>query len=290
MLLYLDNHLSVGPHSSAALRAELRDAPAQDRHQRESRSRDPRAPHARRRQRLHAGRRHHVRGSHHRLVDRRWAGTLRGRRARANSFSPRAARAGREADARQALPRQRLRPGRRGAERSGRAPRHRAAHRGEARAPFHRGRAARRRPSSRLAQAFGESAGDLPAVYRALINAREAWAAAARQVQDAHRLRRLELPRTRRCRLIRTTARSRRSSSSGQRNWQPGSPAGWPDRSADWDGASALLKRLEWADVVGQRLGSRRDAHAARTAAARREPHRGHRARPSLAPRALRRR
>ena len=41
----------------------------------------------------------------------------------------------------------------------------------------------------------------------------------------------------------------------GQRTWQPGSPAGWPDRSADWDGASALLKRLEWADAVGGRLG-----------------------------------
>jgi len=46
----------------------------------------------------------------------------------------------------------------------------------------------------------------------------------------------------------------------GQRTWQPGSPAGWPDRSADWDGASALLKRVEWADAVGGRLGSRRDA------------------------------
>jgi uncharacterized protein (DUF1800 family) len=46
----------------------------------------------------------------------------------------------------------------------------------------------------------------------------------------------------------------------GQRIWQPGSPAGWPDRSADWDGASALFKRVEWADAVGGRLGSRRNA------------------------------
>ena len=46
----------------------------------------------------------------------------------------------------------------------------------------------------------------------------------------------------------------------GQRPFQPGSPAGWPDRSADWDGSAALLKRLEWAQEVGQRLGSRRDA------------------------------
>ena len=45
-----------------------------------------------------------------------------------------------------------------------------------------------------------------------------------------------------------------------QRIYSPGSPAGWPDRSADWDGASALMKRIEWADAVGQKLGSRRDA------------------------------
>jgi uncharacterized protein (DUF1800 family) len=48
----------------------------------------------------------------------------------------------------------------------------------------------------------------------------------------------------------------------GQRTWSPGSPAGWADRAADWDGPSALLKRLEWADQVGQRLGAQRDAAA----------------------------
>jgi uncharacterized protein (DUF1800 family) len=46
----------------------------------------------------------------------------------------------------------------------------------------------------------------------------------------------------------------------GQRNLQPGSPAGWPDTSADWDGSSALLKRIAWADAVAQRLGSERSA------------------------------
>ena len=46
----------------------------------------------------------------------------------------------------------------------------------------------------------------------------------------------------------------------GQRNYGPGSPAGWPDRSADWDGGSALMKRIEWADAVGQKFGNRRDA------------------------------
>ena len=40
----------------------------------------------------------------------------------------------------------------------------------------------------------------------------------------------------------------------------PGSPAGWPDTSADWDGSSALLKRIAWADVVAQRMGDARNA------------------------------
>jgi uncharacterized protein (DUF1800 family) len=46
----------------------------------------------------------------------------------------------------------------------------------------------------------------------------------------------------------------------GQRTYSPGSPAGWPDRGDDWNGASALMKRIEWADAVGQRVGGRRDA------------------------------
>jgi uncharacterized protein (DUF1800 family) len=46
----------------------------------------------------------------------------------------------------------------------------------------------------------------------------------------------------------------------GQRNLMPGSPAGWPDTSADWDGSSGLLKRVAWADVVAQRMGDERNA------------------------------
>jgi uncharacterized protein (DUF1800 family) len=38
--------------------------------------------------------------------------------------------------------------------------------------------------------------------------------------------------------------------------------AGWPDRSVDWDGPSALLKRLEWAQELGQKFGNSRDALA----------------------------
>jgi uncharacterized protein (DUF1800 family) len=46
----------------------------------------------------------------------------------------------------------------------------------------------------------------------------------------------------------------------GQRPFAPGSPAGWPDRSSDWDGSSSLIKRIELSDAVAQKLSDRRDA------------------------------
>lgn len=50
----------------------------------------------------------------------------------------------------------------------------------------------------------------------------------------------------------------------GQRIWSPGSPAGWPDTAAAWDGADALLKRIEWAGAIGERIaGMRTPADAA---------------------------
>ena len=42
--------------------------------------------------------------------------------------------------------------------------------------------------------------------------------------------------------------------SAGQRQFAPASPAGWADCSDDWDGASALMKRIEFADALAQRL------------------------------------
>ena len=109
-----------------------------------------------------------------------------------------------------------------------------------------------------LADAFAKSGGDLPAVYRALIDAREAWAQPLAKYKTPYdyivsTFRGLSLP------VDAAHAPLAPFEVLGQRTWQPGSPAGWPDRSADWDGASALMKRIQWADAVGGRLGNRRD-------------------------------
>jgi uncharacterized protein (DUF1800 family) len=111
----------------------------------------------------------------------------------------------------------------------------------------------------RMAAAFSASGGDLPTLYRALIDSPEAWEQPVAKYKSpsdfiVSSFRGLPLP------VRADKAPVGLFQLLGQRIWCPGSPAGWPDRSADWDGASELLKRIEWADAVAQRVGSRRDA------------------------------
>jgi uncharacterized protein (DUF1800 family) len=113
-----------------------------------------------------------------------------------------------------------------------------------------------------LAGAFTATEGDLPSVYRALIDAHETWEQELAKYKTPNDFitstyRGLALP------VEGGAAALAPFELLGQRTWQPGSPAGWPDRSADWDGASALLKRIEWADRIGARLGSQCDAQQA---------------------------
>jgi len=111
----------------------------------------------------------------------------------------------------------------------------------------------------RLTRVWLASSGHLPSVYRALIDSPEAWQAGSGKFKTPadyilSGFRGLELP------VEAGHGAIVSFEVLGQRNYSPGSPAGWPDRSADWDGPSALMKRIEWADTVGQRLGSRRNA------------------------------
>lgn len=111
----------------------------------------------------------------------------------------------------------------------------------------------------RLARAYLQHDGDLPALYRALIDDPMSWQKSPGKFKSAadyihSTFRALALP-------VREERRALAPFELlGQRNFQPGSPAGWPDRSADWDGPSALLKRIEWATAVGQRVGMQANA------------------------------
>jgi uncharacterized protein (DUF1800 family) len=111
----------------------------------------------------------------------------------------------------------------------------------------------------RLAKAWLDSRGNLMKVYEALVESPEAWEqpfakfkTPADYIYSAYRALDVPVPAGRRALLP--------FEALGQRNLDPGSPAGWPDTSADWDGPSAVLKRIAWADVVSQRLGNGRNA------------------------------
>jgi uncharacterized protein (DUF1800 family) len=111
----------------------------------------------------------------------------------------------------------------------------------------------------RVARAYVMSGGNLPALYLALIESSDAWTQPLAKYKTpsdyvVSTYRGLQIP------VDAGRAPLAPFELLGQRTYSPGSPAGWPDRSADWDGASALLKRIEWADAVGQRIGNRRDA------------------------------
>jgi uncharacterized protein (DUF1800 family) len=108
---------------------------------------------------------------------------------------------------------------------------------------------------SRLARVFTSTDGDLPALYRALISEQAAWSQPLAKFKtpndyliSAHRALDLPIDEARKVPPL--------FANLGQRVWSPNSPAGWPDRSADWDGASALMQRLRWADEIGQRFGA----------------------------------
>jgi uncharacterized protein (DUF1800 family) len=111
----------------------------------------------------------------------------------------------------------------------------------------------------RMTEAWLDSRGRLSRVYEVLIESPQAWSqplakfkTPADYIHSSYRA--LDLP-------LRDPRRSLQAFEAlGQRSLQPGSPAGWPDTSADWDGSSALLKRIAWADSVAQRLGSERNA------------------------------
>jgi uncharacterized protein (DUF1800 family) len=98
----------------------------------------------------------------------------------------------------------------------------------------------------RVARAFLASGGDLPRVYTALIESHEAWQPEARKFKTPQdfvfsSLRALNVVPQHPEEVIRSFQLL------GQRQYTPGSPAGWPDTAKSWDGSDALMHRVLWA-------------------------------------------
>jgi uncharacterized protein (DUF1800 family) len=107
----------------------------------------------------------------------------------------------------------------------------------------------------RVASVFLKSGGDLPSVYGALIASPEAWEADARKFKTPEdfvfsTLRALNVSPAQPEEVVRTFELL------GQRQYTPGSPAGWPDTSKSWDGSDALMHRVLWASRVGAKYES----------------------------------
>lgn len=112
--------------------------------------------------------------------------------------------------------------------------------------------------TDRLAEAFQQSGGDLPAVYRALIESQEAWAPVNAKFKTPWEW----------------TVSSLRGlgwrdpgelnsapllTQLGQPIWRPGSPAGYDDIAASWAAPDALVRRVEVAQRFAARVGDRLD-------------------------------
>jgi uncharacterized protein (DUF1800 family) len=101
----------------------------------------------------------------------------------------------------------------------------------------------------RVAHAYLNSGGYLPRVYAALIEAPEAWHPEMRKFKTPEdfvfsTLRALDVSPRQPEEVVRSFELL------GQRQYTPGSPAGWPDTSKSWDGSDALMHRVLWASRV----------------------------------------
>ena len=116
----------------------------------------------------------------------------------------------------------------------------------------------------KLARAYLKSDGDLPSVYRALVQADESWEAPLAKFKTPHDFALSAY------RLLDYAPENLQPitaflTQAGQRPYTPGSPAGWPDTAANWNGGDALLKRIEFAAAAGRAVGDRVDPVARAT-------------------------
>ena len=113
----------------------------------------------------------------------------------------------------------------------------------------------------RLSKAYLTSGGDLPAVYRALIESPEPWSPQPVKFKSpwewsVSALRAIDATS------IPAQAQAGLLKQLGQPTWQPGSPAGWDDIAASWAAPEALVLRVEAAQRIADSVGSSVDARA----------------------------
>jgi uncharacterized protein (DUF1800 family) len=114
---------------------------------------------------------------------------------------------------------------------------------------------------ARLAAVHLSTGGNLTALYRALVDAPEAWTTPLAKFKTPWDWTISSL----RAVGMRTAPDAKTVgalSELGQPVWRPGSPAGWDDIAASWAAPDALLRRVEVAQRVAAAVGDRLDARA----------------------------
>jgi uncharacterized protein (DUF1800 family) len=108
----------------------------------------------------------------------------------------------------------------------------------------------------RLAAVYLRNDGDLPSVYRTLIEAPESWREPNAKFKTPHDF---ALSAYRALGVIPDNLQPITAflTQAGQRPYAPGSPAGWPDTAANWNGGDALIKRIEFAAAAGRQARER---------------------------------
>jgi uncharacterized protein (DUF1800 family) len=115
--------------------------------------------------------------------------------------------------------------------------------------------------SERLANAFERSGGDLPTVYRALLDTPQAWSATAVKFKTPWEWT-ISSMRGLGWQDLGTQQSAPILTQLGQPVWRPGSPAGYDDIAASWAAPDALVRRVEMAQRFAARVGDRLDARA----------------------------
>jgi uncharacterized protein (DUF1800 family) len=113
----------------------------------------------------------------------------------------------------------------------------------------------------RLTKAYLASGGDLPAVYRALINSPEVWSSQPLKFKNPWEWS-VSALRAVGSRALEPMMAANVLRQLGQPTWQPGSPAGWDDIAASWAGPDALVRRVEVAQRIAAKAASNVDARA----------------------------
>lgn len=104
----------------------------------------------------------------------------------------------------------------------------------------------------KLETAFLRSGGDLPSVYRALVEAPECWVAQPVKFKSPWEWT-ISALRGLGAQQLPPMAINGLMTQLGQPVWKPGSPAGWDDVAASWAGPDAVMRRVEAAERLAQR-------------------------------------